>query len=241
MARAGSSVAAARRKAPESAKEGSGHPATWAGLGTFVAAWLGLPWMVPVVAVVPLAWARMRRHDDWLAGEDMWLRWLAGVLLGTVCAIGLVGGPALRSVPLAPRAVAAATAWLGGANAAPPLIWMAVGTLLFVGSVLATRGFLGWFVLAFFTAQAAVSAHVVYLRAGNLFAATPIAIPPWTLAWIVGMAEVLGTSSGGLKSPFRRGAAPRWWLGPALIVLALILRVSLAGLFTALAAHATIS
>jgi hypothetical protein len=221
----------------DDAAEQVAHSSVWAGALVFVVAWLGVPWMVPVAAILPLAWHRFRGDTRALDGNAVWLRWLLSVLIGAICALGLVGGTATRSVPMAPDATASTLAWLGGhGDATPSFVWMLAATAVFAAGIMLTRGFLAWVVLAFVAAQASVCAHVVYARATNLVAATPVALPPWTLAWLAGMALVLGTTSGGTAWPFRRSIRG-WWLGPALLLLAFVLRLSTAPAIAAFAAH----
>ncbi len=226
-------------RAHDEAAERVAHSSVWAGAAVFVVAWLGVPWMVPVAAILPLAWHRFRGDTRALDGNAVWLRWLLSVLIGAICGLGLVGGPATRSVPMAPDTTASTLAWLGGhGDAIPSFFWMLGATGVFAAGIMVTRGFLAWVVLAVVAAQTSVSAHVVYTHATNLVTATPVALPPWTLAWLAGMALVLGTAAGGTAWPFRRSIRG-WWLGPALLLLALVLRLSMAPAIAAYAAHVT--
>jgi len=249
MAMRSNAVPRADGRGESSARAPEPHPSAWAPVAVFAVACAGVPWAAPFAAALPFFWHRYRGQTDGAVRRSVYLRWVLSTLVVAAAAVGLMGARAVHTVPLGSDTVASVRAWLAGDGGAPPgILWMLAVTAVFALAASVARGMLAWLVVATVTLQASTAAATVYSRAENLVVATPAALPLWTVAWLAGMAIVLGRVSGprpqSTPAPStagdtgRRGAVTG--LGAGLIVLALVLRLVLASLITTLARRVTI-
>jgi hypothetical protein len=218
-----------------------GHVTGWTTAAVLAVMWAGVPWAAPLAATAPLAWVLRRERSR--PRTPLVTRWVGAVgIAGAVC-IGLIGARAVRTVPFGPAASDDTRGWLEGAGAAPPAIWaMLAASAGFAVATVTTRGLLGCVVLSGVVLWAAATAGAVYARCSNLFEATVVALPVWTLLWVAGMALALGPLSAW--SPSRRvGGAPFprrvLLVATALVAAALLVRLLAAPMYTELARRMT--
>ncbi len=236
-------AAAPRESNSESAEP---HPSAWAAVLVFAVACAGIPWVGPVAAALPLFWQRYRRRAGAAMGRSVSVRWVFWTLVAATAAIGLVGARAVRTIPMGVDGAASIRSWLHGAGSASPgIVWMLVVSAIFVLVARVARGAVAWLVAAVVVLQASAAAATVYARAENLIAATPAALPLWTVAWLAGMAVVMGDAArrsdrGRAKDPSAPWSGLARWLGPGLLALAIVLRLALASLITAFARRVTL-
>lgn len=183
-----------------------------------IAAWTGVPWSLPAAAVLPVVAPRWRGTSPW--------RWSLVVLVVSTIAIGITGARAAGTVPFSAWIVGSVDAWLDGRDGAVPgLAWMGVVTAAFVLALRYPRGVALWAVLAVILCAAALIAIRVYGQAANLFAAFPVAYPPWELLLIAGMIRMM-TRPRYARTP--SGFAGLATAGVVLIALAFVIRLALA-------------
>jgi hypothetical protein len=231
---------------PPSEKRHGAHPGWWTALAVFATGWAGVPYALPLAAAAP--WVVLRSRGRSIATTAS-LRWLLAVVATGVAVVGMVGARAHRTIPFGVHSADAARDWLDGSGSAVPGVGVMAAVLAaFVVATVATRGVLGCVVLAGAALTVSASASAVYARSLNVFEASLVAFPVWSLAWIAGMALWLG--------PLARWGEERVWrlrfdappraarrdlaLGAALVALALVLRLLLASPLTALARRVTI-
>ncbi len=228
------------------AKKGSSsHPGWWAVLAVLATAWLGIPWLLPIAAVLPWILFR-RRHGAEARRLAPTFRWAVAVWVTTGAMVALAGTTAVRSIPFGARSTAAARAWLDSGAAVPSLAEMAAWLLLFVGTTMASRGMLGGLVLAQVLAITAVHAAVVFAQSWNLAHASLVALPLWSAMLLVGMILLVEPLAAWGESRLSPGLLPRpisrrhVTVGVALVAGALLFRLALAGPFTHLARSVTL-
>jgi len=220
-----------------------GRVTGWTSAALFGVMWAGVPWAAPLAAAAPLAFV-LRRGDVRLR-TSLVTRWVATVwALGVVC-IGLMGARAVRTVPFGLVGSDHARGWLDGAGATPTGPWaMLAASAGFAIAAATTRGLLGCVALAAIVLWTGVTAGVVYARSNNVFEATAVALPLWTLLWVAGLTVALAPLSA--LSPSRRRSEgdvlPRRTLlvAAALVAAAVLVRLAAAPLYTELAQRLTV-
>lgn len=218
------------------------HVASWTAGVLLASLWVGVPWLGSLAAAAPLA-LYLFKHRGAVRQGLLW-RWVATVYFTTLAMVGLGGERALRATISGAWAFDATHAWLGGTGGAWPTPLVLAGAVAaFLAAAVATRGLVAVFVVAELTVNAAVAASVVYARAFNGIKATLVAVPPWTIAGIMGLCVLLSP----LRTWGRRPAGstdegnPRALIvGASLLVLALLLRLTTASAVTRLAQHLTV-
>jgi len=220
-----------------------GRVTGWTTVALLGVMWAGVPWTAPLAAAAPLVW--ILRRGRLQLRTPLVARWVATVwIVGVVC-IGLIGARAVRTVPFGPMGSDHARRWLEGAGAPTPGIWamLAASAGLAIAAAM-TRGLLGCVALAGLVLWTAVAAGAVYARCNNLFEATVVALPAWTLLWAAGTTLALAPLSAW--SPWRRRSAnaalPRreLLLAAALIAAAVLVRLGAAPWYTDLARQLTV-
>ena len=223
------------------ASRADGRIAGWTAAALFGVMWAGVPWAAPLAAAAPLA-LELRRGGFQLR-TSMVTRWVVAIWVVGVVSIGLMGARAIGTVPFGPAGSEQTLGWLEGGAAAPPGPWsMLAASIGFAVATATTRGLLGSAGLAGIVLWTAVAAGGVYARSHNVFEATAVALPAWTLLWVAGMTMILSPLSA--SRPWRRprsaGSPPRALIvGAALVAAAVLLRLALAGPYTELAQRLT--
>jgi len=216
------------------------HTAAVAATALLVTLWVGIPWVASVAAAAPLLW-RVHRRGEPLRPGLVW-RWTATVFaLGTAMA-ALASERAMRAIASGAWAREGAAAWIGGTgDAFPSVVAMLLATALFAVAIIATRGMAAPILLAELILSSATAASVVYAHALNMFSATVVAVPVWSITLIAGWCMAL--SAMARWTP-RHALAPdtrrRAWMGLGLIVLALALRLAAAPAVTRLVQQLTV-
>jgi len=231
---------------PISEEKPSSHPGWWTVLAVIATAWLGIPMLLPVAAAIPWFFFR-RRHAEQARHLAPTFRWALAVWVTAGAMVSLAGATAARSIPFGAQSAAAARAWLDSSGGAvPSLVEMTAWFLLFVGTTMASRGFLGSIVLAQALLVTAVHAAVVFAQSWNLAHACAVALPIWSALLLVGMILLLDPLAAWGESRFARSDAPRvvsrkaLVTGAALVAGALMTRLALAGPITHLVRQVTL-
>lgn len=230
---------------PPAEERTSAHPGWWTVLAVLVAAWLGVPWTLPVAAAVPWLFFRRRNRTDRLAPT---LRWALAVGAAGLAIVALASHRAIRTIPAGPETATAVHTWLAGNGDAPPsLASMAVWAALFAAGTVASRGMVGGVVLANALLVSAVQAGTILAQSSNVFHACWIAFPVWSLLLLGGMALLIEPVAGWSEARvwrIRRGDAAvfskrRWIVGLAMIAAGFATRILLAPVITDLARRVT--
>ena len=220
-----------------------GRVTGWTAVALLGVMWVGVPWAAPLAAAAPLVW--ILRRGRLPLRTPLVARWVATVWIVGVASVGLIGARAVRTVPFGPIGYDHARRWLEGAATAPPGIWamLAASAGLAIAAA-TTRGLLGCVALAGVALWTAVNAAAVYARCNNLFEATVVALPAWTLFWAAGTTIALAPLSAW--SPWRRPSTsatlPRreLLLAAALVAAAVLVRLGAAQWYTDLARQVTV-
>ncbi len=227
-------------------KPATSHPGWWAVLSVLATAWLGIPMLLPIAAAVP--WILFRRSR----GEDArrlmpTVRWALAVWITTCAMVALAGTTATRSIPFGTQSAAAARAWLdGGGGAVPTWVEMAAWVLLFIGTTMASRGWLGCLVLAQALSVTAVHAAVVFAHSWNIAHACTVALPIWSALLVCGMLVLLDPLAAWGETRLAPSSVPRTvsrkslMTGAALVAGAFLFRLALAGPITHLVRSVTL-
>jgi hypothetical protein len=175
------------------------------------------------------------------------VRWAVAVWVTTGAMVALAGSTAARSIPFGAQSAAAARAWLDSTGGAvPSLVEMAAWVLLFVGTTMASRGWLGSVVLAQALAITAVHAAMVFAQSWNIAHACVAALPIWSALLLCGMILLLNPLAAWGESRLFRNSVPRivsrrgLMTGAAFIAGAFVLRLALAGPVTHLVRSVTL-
>jgi hypothetical protein len=200
-----------------------GHLVAWSATALLIAQLIGIPGTASVAAALPLTIRHLRgRPAPSLALLTRWA--LAVLFIGT--ALAAMGGTrAAGAIATGPWAQAVTTATMHGSkNGAPLFLPMLIATLVFAGAMFLRGGIAGPILLAEAILFAGASAATVYSSAYNAFAATPVAFPIWTIAWIAGACILLAANAGDHETRRRRGRL----IGGSLFAAALVLRLAAA-------------
>jgi hypothetical protein len=229
---------------PVAAERESSHPGWWAALAVLLAAWIGIPMVLPLVAALPwILFNRRREHRPPSAAPT--IRWATAVWCTMAAMSALAGERAARAVPLGVEAAASARAWLDGTSgAAPSWIVMAAWFVLMVATAIPMRGFIASIVLAHALLVTAIHASVTLANSANLLHASIVAMPVWTALLLIGMILLIDPLATGGIPGVRDAHAPgrkRLMTAAALIALAFLTRFALAGVMTSLARRVVLS
>lgn len=223
----------------------------WTLLAGAVAASIGLRWLSPLVASAPVLCFVIRSwpHLDAVATRNITIRWAVALLLTMLITSVFIPERTLASVPFGHGIEASAEEWLSGSGGPVRGVgWLLVAPVVYAALALVSAGVLGWVALAILVGNAAVHAAFVYARGYNVLQATLVAMPPWQWA-LLGGAVLSAAPLADLSLAWisRRGgvrltpAARRQILiAAALFVLAIVLRVGLAGPYTSLVQRWTV-
>lgn len=228
---------------PEGTIEQESRAATrvtaWTAGALLAVMWAGVPWLAPLAASAPLAAGFRSRTERW--PRALIVRWVVTVVIVGGVLIGLVGDRAVRAVPFGANAASRTAGWLEGTDpAVPGVVAMLIMSVAFVLTTIASRGLLGCVVIAGVALRAAVVASVIYGRSTNLFDATVAAFPAWTLAWLAGAIVMFAPlSRRGVAGPSARDAGGNssraLAMGAALLAASVLLRLTTASIYAALA------
>jgi hypothetical protein len=233
-------------KSPVATERASAHPGWWTVLAVIAAAWLGVPWVLPVTVAIP--WLLFRRRDR-TSRLTPTLRWAAAAWVTAMALLCLAGERAVRTIPFGSAAATDVRAWLEGTGGAvPSWVAMAVWAALFALAAVVSRGVAGCIVLANALLVSAVHASVILAQSSNVVYASFVALPIWSFSWLLGMillldplaewgtAHVWRVRRDDAQTVSRR----RWTAGVGLIAAALAIRLLAAPLFTDFARRLTI-
>jgi hypothetical protein len=222
------------------------HPGWWTALATLAVAWLGVPWTLPIAVAVPWILFRRGSQSNRLGPT---LRWASAGWVTAVAVLCLAGARAVGTIPFGTEGASAARTWLEGSGGAVPS-WVAivVWTALFVVGAVSTRGLVGCLILASAILVSAVHASVIFAQSSNVLYASLVALPPWSLCWVLGMVLLLEPlSAWGDRHllRIRRDDAPRfsrgrWVFGAGLVAAAVAARLLAAPFFSDLVRRVTL-
>lgn len=207
---------------------------------------LGVHAVTPVLATVPFVYAvyRRRAFETARARALAW-RWSLALLLIVLAAAAFVLDRAWESVALGSATHTHARAWLAGDASAP---WSALGMLAaagaYVAASLVSGGILGAVVLAGAVCAAAASAAAVFENGSNILQSALIALAPWQWALLIGLWLLFAPLAAFSRARVLRRPGAEFSMtahrrdlvaGAAITVLAILLRLVLAGGWSALA------
>ncbi|MDH3197125.1 MAG: hypothetical protein OEO21_02690 [Candidatus Krumholzibacteria bacterium] len=207
---------------------------------------LGVGALTPLLATAPFAYAAYRRSafDATRARALAW-RWSLALLLIMLAAAAFVLDRAWESVAFGSATLSGARAWLSGDATAP---WSALGMLAaaaaFAAASLVSGGILGAVVLAGVVCAAAASASAVFENGSNILQSALIALAPWQWAFLLGLWLLFAPLAAFARARVLRRPGADFAMethrrdllwGAGLVLAAVLLRLTLAGGWSALA------
>jgi hypothetical protein len=220
-------------------------------VGCSIAAAAGQWWLSPFLAVAPFIHLQATRSRVTAERFDgLTIRWAATVLLTTLIATAFLPDQTRASVFGGAGMDEQVRAWLKGSD--DPgwgLLWLAVVPVVGALATIVSDGVAGWLLYGVLAAQLAIHASVIYERGTNLVLSTIVALSPWQWALMAGLTLLIGPLRERSFVHFL-GTAPaydpekarrRLMIAGALFVLAVLLRLAFAGLYSKLTSHWTVA
>lgn len=205
------------------------HVTAWAAGALALALFTGIPALASVFAALPLTIRSLRNGPP--PTTALVVRWAAMVLFLGTAVTAMSSTRAAGAVATGRWAQRAVQNWISGSGApVPPVLEMVIVSLLLLVAVWLRRGVAIPIVLAEAILCAGVAAATFYRHAINIFSATVLALPVWTLAWIAGACVLMGTQALANDEARRRA----WIVGGSLLAAAVLLRLFTAPLFSQL-------
>lgn len=216
----------------------SAHPGWWTALAVLATSWLGVPFILPIVAALP--WLVFQRRNAELRSHPTPLiRWAVAVWATGAAMAALAGERVARAIPWGVSSSDATRAWLEGSGGATPS-WptMIAWLLVFVIASASLRGVLAPIIVAHALLITAVQAAVVFAQSSNILAAGIVALPLWSGLLLCGMLLLLDPLAiWGASRPWRvrdttlgsPASRRRLQVGVGLVVAAFLARLLLAG------------
>jgi hypothetical protein len=203
---------------------------------------IGFRWLSPILhvaAVFPFFSAAMKRHKHH-GSLALAVRWAAAVFVTTIVVGIFVPGRVGASVPFAQLTTAALANWVRFPDAPPPadyayLLWGIVGFLL---ATLVSGGLLGFVLASVALGHAALGALFLFRYGENVIQITLVAVPLWQWGIIAAAIFMLVPTSlpffqryVRIKRVVEDRAVLRdfMYMGGALVIASLLLRVVTAG------------
>lgn len=220
-------------------------------IGVVLSIVIALPPLTPILTTAPIVLPLLRRlrAGKHAAVTGAFLRWGLTVFLTVLLSAAFVRDRMLSSFPFAANALRGAEDALTGSGGPPAgFVYMLSGFVAFVALAAASRGIAACVLASIALGAAAAATSVLYAHGNNVLLITLIACPPWQWALFAGAVLAFAPAAdwGGRKMSRIGGeeAELRWFarrmMVPAgLFVLALLLRIVLAGPYIGLARHWT--
>ena len=205
------------------------------------------PLLVTAPVVRPLL-RRVRKGDGAAATGALW-RWALAAFLTILVSTAFVRERVFSAFPFAPQAARAMEQAIAGGGAPVGLEVIVVGMIAFAGLAAASLGIAACLLMSVALGTAAAAASVLFTHGNNVLLISLVAFPPWL--WSLLAAATLGfvpAVATGASRWYRTGAElmesdrmkRRAIIAGGLFLLAVLLRLTLAGPYLALVRHWTV-
>jgi hypothetical protein len=221
-------------------------------VGVVLSIVISVPLLSPLLTTAPIVPPLLRRlrSGQHASVTGVFLRWAATIFLTVLVSTTFVRDRVLSSFPFAAEAARAAEQMMAGTGGAPAGFGIVVvGLLAFVVLAAVSLGVAACLLGSVALAVTAAGASVAYTYGVNLILITLVALPPWlwvlfaaaslafTPAALVGGSKLYGIDEKALDwQAFKRRAI----IVSGLFVVALLLRLLLAGPYLTLVRHWTV-
>jgi hypothetical protein len=218
-------------------------------VGTIVSVAIAFYPLSPVLVTAPVIRPLLRRvrAGERAAVTGAFWRWALTAFLTILVSTAFVRDRVFSSFPLAPQAAHSMEQAIAGSGGAPfGLVVIVVGILAFVGLAAASLGIAACVLMSAALGTTAAAAAVLFTNGNNVLLSSLVACPPWM--WVLFAAATLAfvpaVAVGGARW-YRTGAelVEQEWLkrraivAGGLVLLAILLRLTLAGPYLTLIRH----
>jgi hypothetical protein len=218
-----------------------------------VAVVIAVPLLTPVIVTAPIIklLVEKTRTGDQRAVTSGVLRWVISVFATTLVVSAFVPERVSDSFPFAANASEHMISWLAGSASTPPASYgyLFAGMAAFLTACLLSVGILGSLLWSITLGTSAVAAASLYAAGYNIVQITVIALPPWQISLFASALFVLAPlASLSRRIVFRKCENDFEWqvwrrhalVAGSLFLLSILLRLTIAGPYLALARHWTI-